>query len=274
MEYRLLRTISEFRQVVALEREIWGYTDEQDVVPVPIFIITTKRGGLLIGAFDEGRLAGFAYSLPGLRDGRLLQWSHMLGVAEAYRNSGVGRQLKIEQRRLTLAMGIDLIEWTFDPLQAVNAHFNFVKLGAIAEQYEENVYGESSSVLHRGTATDRLIARWWLRDSRVEERLARAGGSAGHSVPPDGAEVVLDAQPRGECLVPRKPRLDLAAPKLLVTIPAGFSQMQLARVELARSWRAATRAVFMAYLERGYRVEDFLLDRARQRGQYLLIRQR
>jgi predicted GNAT superfamily acetyltransferase len=272
MQIRELRTIDEFRQVVALERQIWGYTDEQDVVPVPIFIITVHRGGILLGAYDKDQLVGFAYSIPGFRDGRPLQWSHMLGVIEPYRSMGLGRTLKIEQRRLTLAMGLDLIEWTYDPLQALNANLNFVRLAVVVEDYEENVYGESSSALHRGTATDRFIARWWIRDPRVERRLADDSGQPVHEIDAGDARQVNTVRPHGDWLEPVKADLSLSDPRLLVTVPTGFTEMQLRDVGLARAWRAATRAIFTTYFARDYKAVDFFLDRQARRGSYLLTR--
>src|SRR5207248_7979133 len=103
------------------------------------------------------------------------QWSHMLGVLPAFRRDGIGRELKRLQRERALAMGVDLIEWTFDPLQAMNAHLNFAKLGVVAHEYEENIYGESASPLHRGNPTDRFVAEWWVRKPHVERRIARRG---------------------------------------------------------------------------------------------------
>ena len=144
---RDLKTIDEFRQVVALEHAIWGYTDSGDVVTVPVFIFTVKRGATLIGAFDaDGRMVGFAYAVVGMKDGRPMQWSHMTGVLPEYRG-GLGYRLKLEQRSRALAQGYELIEWTFDPMQAMNAHLNFAKLGGVVEEYAENFYGESTSAL-------------------------------------------------------------------------------------------------------------------------------
>ena len=171
--YRHLTTLEDFAIVVELEREIWG-PGYDEVVPVPILAVTVLRGGILIGAFDEARMAGFVYSLPGIKHGKPTQWSHMLGVLDAHRSAGVGHQLKLLQRERALAMGLELIEWTYDPMQALNAHLNFTKLGVVAEEYEVNVYGESSSPLHRGNPTDRFVAEWWVRTPRVEQRL---GGS-------------------------------------------------------------------------------------------------
>ncbi|MGH9412098.1 MAG: GNAT family N-acetyltransferase, partial [Vicinamibacterales bacterium] len=148
MTIRDLTTIDDCRRVAALEREVWGYTDAEDVVPPPVLIVSAKRGGILLGAFEPAdRMVGFVYSLPGVKDGRLTQWSHMLGVAPPARQTGIGLALKLAQRERARTMGIDLIEWTFDPLQAPNAHLNFSKLGVVVEEYDENLYGQSSSPL-------------------------------------------------------------------------------------------------------------------------------
>src|SRR5579862_4682663 len=133
--YRDLRTLDDFAQVVELEREIWG-VDYRDVVPTPILAITVKRGGILIGGFDGDRMVAFVYSLPSIVDGKPAQWSHMLGVLPSYRDGGLGRELKLLQRQRALAGGLDLIEWTYDPLQALNAHLNFAKLGVVVDEYE------------------------------------------------------------------------------------------------------------------------------------------
>ena len=78
-------------------------------------------------------MVGFVYSLPGILGGKPTQWSHMLGVVDEFRNEGVGYDLKLLQRERTIAMGLDLIEWTYDPMQAMNAHLNFTKLGVVAQ---------------------------------------------------------------------------------------------------------------------------------------------
>jgi predicted GNAT superfamily acetyltransferase len=186
--YRDLTTLVDFAGVVDLEREIWG-PGYDEVVPVPILAVTVMRGGILIGAFDGDRLIGFVYSLPGIKHGKPTQWSHMLGVLDAFRRAGVGYQLKILQRERTLAMGLDLIEWTYDPLQAMNAHLNFAKLGVVADEYEVNVYGDSTSPLHKGNPTDRFVAAWCVGTARVEGRLrgvAPWSRPAGRSPPASG----------------------------------------------------------------------------------------
>ncbi len=109
MVIRELTNLEECRQVAALERDVWGYADAEDVVPPPVLTVSIKRGGILIGGFDErGAMKGFVYSIPAVKNGRLTQWSHMLGVAADARESGLGRRLKLAQRERALAMGIDL----------------------------------------------------------------------------------------------------------------------------------------------------------------------
>ncbi|MCK7478288.1 MAG: HAD hydrolase-like protein [Candidatus Moduliflexus flocculans] len=168
---RPLHTIPEFREVIALEQEIWGASVPDDAVGIPLFVATLKRGAILLGACDGGRLVGFVYSFPGLKNGRPMQWSHMLGVRPEYRASGIGRELKLEQRRVSLAMGIDLMEWTFDPLVAVNARLNFRRLGVVVEEYVVNVYGDSSEPAAQGRA-DGPVHR------AVVDALAPRGGRA------------------------------------------------------------------------------------------------
>jgi predicted GNAT superfamily acetyltransferase len=125
-----------------------------------------------MGAFDGGRMVGFALSVPGTRSGRIYLHSHMLAVRKEQRNSGLGRLLKLLQREDALARGIELIEWTFDPLEIKNSYLNIEKLGAISRRYNINQYGITSSPLQGGLPSDRLIAEWWLKSRRVEALLA------------------------------------------------------------------------------------------------------
>jgi predicted GNAT superfamily acetyltransferase len=271
LTHRDLVSLSDFAAVVELERVIWG-PGYDEVVPVPILAVTVKRGGILIGAFDGDRMIGFVYSLPGIKHGKPAQWSHMLGVLDEFRNAGAGRELKLLQRERTLAMGLDLIEWTYDPMQAMNAHLNFAKLGVVVEEYEENVYGESSSPLHRGNPTDRFVAEWWVREPHVERRIAPAGRLTLRTSELADAQPVNRVAPAGQWLESVDVDLSLDARRLLVEIPIGFTDMLARNPELALAWRVCTRAIFTTYFDRGYKAVDFMLDRAARRGTYLLTR--
>jgi predicted GNAT superfamily acetyltransferase len=66
-----------------------------------------------------------------------------------------------------MARGIDLMEWTFDPLEIKNAYFNVERLGAVVRRFVRNQYGTTTSHLHGGLPTDRCTAEWWVSSERV-----------------------------------------------------------------------------------------------------------
>jgi predicted GNAT superfamily acetyltransferase len=162
--------LEELRACVALQKEVWNFTDAE-LVPLRMFVVAEKVGGQVMGAFAGSDMVGFALSVPGTRSGHVYLHSHMLAVRKDHRNGGLGRRLKLMQREDALARGIELIEWTFDPLEIKNAYLNIEKLGAIARRYNINQYGITSSPLQGGLPSDRLIAEWWLKSKRVETLL-------------------------------------------------------------------------------------------------------
>jgi len=174
--------LKDFEQCVSVQLAVWGYSDS-DLIPKRVFVVAGAIGGQVIGAFRSYRLVGFAMSLPGYRDGKPYLHSHMLAVLPEYRNSGLGRRLKMAQRSDALARGIERMEWTFDPLEIKNAHLNILRLGAVARRYMPNFYGPSTSPLQGNLPTDRLVAEWWLRSARVERIL---DGSVNGNPPPAG----------------------------------------------------------------------------------------
>jgi predicted GNAT superfamily acetyltransferase len=172
IEVRALTEPRQFAEAVRLQKSIWGF-DDIELLPVRLFVVATKVGGQVFGAYDGAEMIGFVISIPGLKaGGASYLHSHMLGVAQGYRDRGVGRMLKLKQREDALARGIGLIEWTFDPLELKNAFFNMERLGAIVRRYVENQYGTTTSPLHGGLPTDRCVAEWWLSSARVEAILA------------------------------------------------------------------------------------------------------
>jgi predicted GNAT superfamily acetyltransferase len=167
IKIELLTTQEQFREAVSLQRTIWGF-DEIELLPVRLFVVATKVGGHAFGAWHDGRMVAFCLAIPGLKpNGRAYLHSHMLGVLPAYRDQGIGRRLKLRQREDAVARGIELIEWTFDPLEPRNAYFNIERLGAIVRRYVRNQYGTTTSHLHGGLPTDRCIAEWWVNSERA-----------------------------------------------------------------------------------------------------------
>lgn len=264
VEFRELTRVEDLRLVQEMERHVWGL-DDIDISPVLLLVALVKSGALLLGAFHDDRLRGFAFSVPGDRGGQRLHWSHMTGVDSSLRSSGLGTQIKIEQARRVAARGYRRIQWTYDPLQSVNAHLNLVKLGARASEYSQHVYGDSASDLHRGAPTDRFIATWDLDDAGMPVRsplLARAeherAEAAGEVTTEGGWDVYRPLASLPDALVIRVP------------VPARFSSMLQDAPDLALAWRLQTRQQFEDLFARGYEAVGF--RRTGTRGEYLLVR--
>ena len=167
IEVRALSGHAEMLQAVRLQQQIWGF-EEIELIPLRLFVVATKVGGHAFGAFDGKRMTGFCLAIPGIKSGlKIFLHSHMLGVLPEYRNAGVGRMLKLAQRDDAISRGIELIEWTFDPLEIKNAYFNMERLGAVVRRYVLNQYGMTSSHLHGSLPTDRCTAEWWIKSPRV-----------------------------------------------------------------------------------------------------------
>ncbi|HEY7351698.1 MAG TPA: GNAT family N-acetyltransferase [Terriglobales bacterium] len=177
---RRFATADEMQVCVGLQQAVWGFSDVE-IVPHRMFVVALRAGGQVLGAFDGERAIGFLLGFTAQRDGEPYIHSHMAAVLPEYQNKGIGRELKLAQREDALNRGIDLIEWTFDPLQTRNAHFNIARLGAIVREYLPNVYGCTSSPLHHGLPTDRLVAQWWICEPRVQQIIGGepAEGNAG-----------------------------------------------------------------------------------------------
>jgi predicted GNAT superfamily acetyltransferase len=201
-------------------------------------VVATKIGGQAFGAFDGKRMVGFCLSIPGLKSGaKSYLHSHMLGVLPAYRDSGVGRTLKLAQRDDALARGIDLIEWTFDPLEIKNAYFNVERLGAVVRRYVLNQYGTTTSHLHGGLPTDRCVAEWWIASPRAKAIIA---GQKFQRNP-------VDAR---------------------ITIPAEITDIRMKDPNRARAIQKQASDEFTAAFDRGLAVIGF--EKSEQAGTYLL----
>jgi predicted GNAT superfamily acetyltransferase len=168
IEIRQLFHLDEFRDVLRLQQEIWSFADIE-LLPLRFLVVVSRIGGHVFGAYHEGEMIAFCFAIPAFKPGNSpYLHSHMLGVLPGYRDTGIGRRLKLRQREEALSRGIQLIEWTFDPLELKNAYLNIVKLGAIVRRYSENQYGVTASPLHGGLPTDRCYAEWWLAETRAK----------------------------------------------------------------------------------------------------------
>ncbi len=263
---RQLDTTDEYKAAEEVQRRAWGLSD-LDIVPLHLTLTIRKSGGLALGAFDEqtGQLLGFLLGFYGRTEkGRWKHCSHMMGVLPEARDRGIGQALKLEQRRMVLADGLDLVTWTFDPLEARNATLNFRKLGVISTHYIRNIYGETLGELNAGLPTDRLAVEWWIKSQRVEQRVAAMQGAGPHpSVEhlPGQAVSILQVTRRADGLiVPEEPFLDRQDPILALEIPSDFQRLKAADAELAMRWRMTTRTLFEHYFAAGYTATECVFD--------------
>jgi len=223
---RPCETLKEFAALVKIQQQIWGYA-EHELYPLRLFVTLRKIGGQVLGAFAPGSgLVGFVASLPAWHGTQRYYHSLSLGVLRAHENRGLGRALKMAQRREALGAGIGLIEWTFDPLRAKNAFLNIVRLGAIARCYQPDYYGEVESRFQRGLPSDRLIAEWHLGSTRVKRAMAGKPPRPGKADPAARIEIPVDidglrqsspAEARRRQLAVRKQLREFFAEKLAIT---------------------------------------------------------
>jgi len=259
---------AEMRAVEDLQKEVWGLPD-LDVVPLTQLAAAKAAGGVVIGAFDGDILAGFAYGFAGYEEGHVTHHSHMLAVMPEYRSLNIGYLLKLAQRERVLEQGIERMTWTFDPLQSVNAYFNFNKLGARSDRYFVNFYGEdAASFLHRN-GTDRLWVTWLLKSRHVHERLDG-------TVPPFESGDACYLVEVGNNHAPHLRELDegLSNEQAVIEIPVDINALAQKSGEITARWREATRTAFAEAINAGFLVTDFHRgNRGDQMvGRYLLKR--
>lgn len=234
--------VAQMRAVEELQKEVWGIPDIE-VVPLTQLVAAKEAGGTLIGAFDAETLVGFVYGFPSFEYGQAAHHSHMLAVKTAYRNLDLGRKLKLAQREHVIGQGIAVMTWTFDPLQSLNAHFNFHKLGVVADRYLPDFYGaEAASFLHQ-TGTDRLWVSWWLTSVHVKKTIS--GDQAGLPLGPIEGDISIE-------------------------IPGDINSLQQQEPRTALKWREETRGAFTEAIRAGYKVVGFI--REKDIGKYLLRR--
>jgi len=264
---RLVDSIDEYWAVEQLQREVWDLEDVE-IVPDHMLITAQKNGGLVLGAFevaDDGteQLIGFVFGIVGLaQDGEIKHCSHMAGVSQAYQSQNVGYCLKLAQRERILSQEIDLITWTFDPLESRNARLNFHKLGAICRTYLRDLYGVMRDTLNAGLPSDRFQVEWHIASAHVAERFSdRWHGPSLSALQAEGALVLNRVRPGdGDLPEPSQQVLPIRGEQVLVQIPARFQAIKSLDLGLALAWREHTRGLFEDAFAAGYVVVDLLFE--------------
>lgn len=258
LHVRPITSLAEFRACMAIQEEVWG-VGFVDVVSASVLQVTSHIGGIVLGAFTPvGALVGFVAGFTGVKDGRPVHWSHMLGVREVARNGGVGRMLKEHQRAELARMGIPEMRWTFDPLVAKNAHFNLNRLGARVTEYVRDMYGNTGSALH-GTVTDRIIVACPTAEDHPEWAGDPVVGTPAPiltRIPQDGTLAPTDGSPRQR--------------SVWIEIPLDIMRVIAESPDIAATWRMAVRHHFEWALHNGYVVTGFHRDSVTSRAFYTL----
>jgi predicted GNAT superfamily acetyltransferase len=248
------------------EAAIWPGSPPE-VIPGHVLLTHQRYGGLLLGAREPGgRMIGILLGFPGLKGGKLVHCSHLLGVLPDCRSRDVGYQMKLHQRAFVLGQGLDLVVWTFDPLETRNARLNIGRLGGVCREYHRNLYGVMNDGLNQGLESDRFTISWHIRSRRVIDRLE------GRTRSPDpqalrSAGAPLLTQTTLERAAGSEPyarlldvRLGQDAPAMLVEAPTNFQVVKAADHAAALAWREGLRTVFQDLLGRGYAVVDALRE--------------
>ncbi len=273
---RKLETSADYHQAEALQHAVWGGPDRLDVIPLHVLVTVQKYGGLVLGAFTpDGSMVAYLLGFLGWHpdgSGQLKHCSHQLGVLPEHRGRGLGRRMKLAQRDEIMKQGLDLITWTYDPLEGPNARLNIARLGATCSTYLREPYGEMDDALNKGVPADRFEVTWWLASDRVVRRLA-ASGARCHTLPP----LALANAPRASAtgsLSPGEWHVPDAA-RFLVAVPPDFQAIKRAERDLAIAWREQTRDLFEAAFAAGYEVRDFhsVVTDGERRNVYLLEKQ-
>lgn len=241
IEIRRLSTLADADEVVRVQIETWG---EEQIVPREMVRAMTAAGDLVQGAFRRGRMVGFALGFMAATDEGTHLHSHMLAVVPSEQGRGIGYSLKMAQRDAALEAGVTVMRWTFDPLIARNAHLNLSKLGASADGFTRNFYGDMSDAINQGERTDRLWIRW---------DLDRPTGA----VPdPAGAAIILDVGPEGEPVAGS----DTPSAPAAVRIPVDYVALRKRDPVMAASWRDASADAIEACLAADMTAVAFLPD--------------
>ena len=267
---RDLESFEDLTKAQVLEKEIWQLAD-LDVTPLTLAVAIREAGSIWLGAFDGEELVGFAFGFLGMEHGEVMLHSHVLGVRPDYRDSDLGRKLKLAQRERALAWRVRKMTWTFDPLQSRNAHLNFNKLGVVSDKYKVDFYGpETSSSLHRN-GTDRLWVKWPMASLRVQTRLQ---GKGNRNEMLDALALLLPLVQFDGNGKPKRSDLSssLSRQRVAIEIPSDIVALEQKDPGQAREWRQATRWAFSEALNAGFFVAEFCRTIRGQQGpgSYLL----
>lgn len=254
----------EIKPWLDLLNELWGFSAE-DRLPLHEAVVAVKTGGLFLGAEWNGSPAGLVYVLPAFsRERGGHHHSNFMGFVPEHRSRGLGLEAKRAHAILARREGVNLVTWTFDPLQAANANLNFRKLGALCRTYLPDLYGSMGGNFDPGLPSDRFLVEWRLDTERVESRLQGA-------IPPPGdlARKFADAPVIGEDLNPEQAAA--AHGPLLLEIPGAALELARSEPEVARRLLADFRDRVAGLFAAGFAVTEMLPAAGQETADYYVL---
>jgi len=268
MEIRKLVTPKDYLEAEEVQKTVWGFPD-REIVSLNELVVLQKSGGHVFGAFENGKMVAFCFGSPAYVDGKTWHYSRMLGVVPGHQDSGIGYTLKLKQRDYVLEQGLDLVAWTYDPLQSRNAYLNIEKLGCVVSKYVVNLYPASNTVFNGGMENDRFMPEWWIASKRVKDRIG------GKRVPYDLEHYSPAVETRvndGGWREAVKVELGRRHRRVSVEIPDEIDALRKEDLPLAQRWREATREAFVSLFKKGYVIHGFTAvpEIGRRRSFYLL----
>ncbi len=229
-----------------LQNIVWGY-DPPRGVPSELLIALAHNGGLVLNAYADTEIVGLLLGVVALHDGALAHHSHILGVHPAWRGHGIGAAMKWRQREFVLTQGIEMVTWTFDPLETVNARLNVAQLGGIVRTYRRDYYGAMDDALNRGIPSDRFTLEWLLGSPRVRDRAAGIPQSVPSNLPICLSSTINSSGQRWPDTF-----VEPTEAATLLEVPARMQELKRQDMALALEWRLATRAAFEQLFDQGY----------------------
>jgi predicted GNAT superfamily acetyltransferase len=263
-EIREASTLEDFEKAVAFQQIIWG----ENIASLTHMIAAGSHGGAVLLAVSHGEVIGFSYGFSGYKNGEAYLVSHMLAIHPDARDKGIGRKLKLEQRKWALEHGYDKMVWTFDPLETRNANLNLCKLGGYVKTYIENYYGFMNDKLNTGMPTDRFLLEWDLNSPKA---LAAIEGRLDSSKW-NGFPSLFGVSYTNELPVPDEVIKETDSDQCLLPVPSAFQSIKLQNLELALAWRYQIRSLLTAKLKMGFRVEGIIRTASDSVNSYVLIR--
>ncbi|MBB5174025.1 GNAT family N-acetyltransferase [Texcoconibacillus texcoconensis] len=247
IEIRQLTTMDEIEQIQKIEEAVWNMS------PIPIHqkYTASNNGGMILGAFDGEQTVGFLYSFPGFDGKKTYLCSHMLGILPAYRKSGLGMNMKLKQLEIAKRIGYDMITWTFDPLESLNAYLNLHKLGATGAYYKENHYRTLTDQLNKGLPTDRIQIEWYVNEKRQLPSFSVDESNVLLQVGNENTPVITDVYSHS---------FPMQKDYWLVGVPENFQTMKQQKPQIAEKWRYDSRQVFQSLFNEHYQAVDVIKD--------------